>query len=324
MAAEAASLEQHATDLDALNATPSSAKELWQGFGATARALRTGGLSSLTAKLRSRAMALREQAKTIGTAPNRHDGPKLTAYKRRMAPIWEQEMREEEARRAAVIAAERQREAEKAEQARKAQEAREAAHRAAERERARKGQTERYAAITLPLVQRARKDPDFARRIGRWGISLDRPDHNAARDDIWCMQGKGYDGKLIWAILTDEAKAKDRQVRQAEEQKKADAEAQHRANVEAFQAKQVERADSFPTPKRRWPFPQFRALEPSSIQTAFNSRYRGRLTKDETTQTIRAMTARWISRIVEDLHAIKPMRSIWSALTGGNAMLQRR
>lgn len=75
-----------------------------------------------------------------------------------------------------------------------------------------------YVDATLPLIQRARKDPAFAARITRWGIDLDRPDREAARDDTWrrlSRIGRGDEGRLVWAIVTDEAKEADRKAAQS-------------------------------------------------------------------------------------------------------------
>lgn len=58
--------------------------------------------------------------------------------------------------------------------------------------------------------------------------------------------------------------------------------------------------------------------EEEVLNDPIREEYHSRLTRSETTDTIRAMTKRWISRIAEDLPALKPMRSIWIALTGGN------
>lgn len=96
------------------------------------------------------------------------------------------------------------------------------------------------------------------------------------------------------------------------------AEDQRQRDVEGFIAQQVERADTFPTPSRRWPYPRFEALKPENIQRAFRSSYRDTLTPDETDRTIVQMLKRWVARIVEDLGRLRPMPSIWTALTGGN------
>ncbi len=138
-------------------------------------------------------------------------------------------------------------------------------------------------------------------------------DHAAARDPLWTRIGKGYDGKWIWAILTDEAEELDRRAQE-------EAKRQRQANVEAFMETQVERAATFPTPSQKWKYPGFKALEPDSIQTAFRSKYRAKLTTEEITTTIRKMLTRWVERIVEDIGNIKQgLSSVWLALTGGHA-----
>lgn len=90
-------------------------------------------------------------------------------------------------------------------------------------------QKERYAEVTLPLVERARLDPKFAQRITRWGINLERSDHDAARDPIWTMQGKGHDGKLIWSIVTSEADSLDREAEQRRQAHEAEQEKRRKA-----------------------------------------------------------------------------------------------
>lgn len=66
-------------------------------------------------------------------------------------------------------------------------EKREAAERA-ERDR------DHYAGIILPLIQRARKDPELADLFAEHGIDLNRSDRDIARDERWPMRGAGFDG----------------------------------------------------------------------------------------------------------------------------------
>lgn len=78
-----------------------------------------------------------------------------------------------------------------------------------------------YVDATLPLIQRARKDPEFAARITRWDIDLDRPDREVARDDTWRRFIRRYEGRAVWAIVTDEAKEADRKAAQSLSKAKA-------------------------------------------------------------------------------------------------------
>lgn len=66
-------------------------------------------------------------------------------------------------------------------------EKREAAERA-ERDR------DHYAGIIMPLIQRARKDPELADLFAEHGIDLNRSDRDIARDECWPMRGAGFDG----------------------------------------------------------------------------------------------------------------------------------
>ena len=99
----------------------------------------------------------------------------------------------------------------------------------------------------------------------------------------------------------------------------AAAEIERQAHVETFIVDATNRAATFPTPSQKWPFREFRALEPESLQTTFGSRYRAKLTDSDIATVTRAVVTQWVSRIMDDLPALKPMRSIWAALTGGNA-----
>lgn len=105
---------------------------------------------------------------------------------------------------------------------------------------------------------------------------------------------------------------------ESRDQERLEAEVERRANVKTFTAKVVERADSFPTALTEWRFPKFEALEPDSLQSGFRAKHGDRLTRGEITAVTRVALTRWISRIVEDLPALKPMHSIWVALTGGH------
>ena len=233
---------------------------------------------------------------------------------RRAAESAYKAQRAAEAEKRAQEAAQRRLEAQRAEEARQAKEAAEAAQRASEEAKRLEKTRDEYAEVTLPLIQRARKDPKFATRITRWGIDLDRPDREAARDDIWRKSGKGYEGRLVWAIVTDDAKAADRK---AEE----DAQRQRAQHVREFTEGMVRRADTFPTPAGRalWKFPGFKALDPDSIQTSFASKHRSRLSAEEVTTAIRRTLERWVSRITQDLTALKDGKSpTWLTLTGGH------
>ena len=128
------------------------------------------------------------------------------------------------------------------------------------------------------------------------------------------MKGQGYEGKLVWAIVTDDAREADRK---AEE----DAQRQRAESVSEFTEGRIRRADIFPTPAGRalWQFTGFRALDPDSIQTSFASKYRARLTGEEITSTIRGTLSRWVNRITQDLSAISSgTRPNWLTLAGGH------
>lgn len=311
--AEAKLLETQAADVATLTAKPAEVGGVWKGLGHAARAIRAGGLSALLStdttakKMRDKARDLRNDAARLSHPPAKHRGPVLTAFLRRMEPVWKAE-------KAAQEAADARRAAERVAAAEKARAAREAAQKAAERAAEMARIRDKYADFTLPLIERARKDPKFAEQITRWGIDLDRPDREAARDDIWRMRGEGYEGKLVWAIVTDEAKEADRRA-------KEDAQRQRVQNVREFTENMIRRADTFPTPAGRtlWKFPGFKALDPDSIQTSFSSKYRTRLSTDETTSTIRGMLSRWVSRITQDLSALQDGKPpSWLTLAGGH------
>lgn len=318
--AEAKVLEQQAADVGALNAKPSEVGGIWKGLGHAARALRSSGISALTStnaqveKLKARALALREKAEHYSKPLNRHHGPRLTSFFRRMEPVWKREAEAIEARRAAQEATQRRLEAQKADEARKAKEASEAALRAAEKAAQMERARDDYAKVTLPLIERARKDPLFATRITRWGIELDRPDRDVARDDLWRRSGKGYEGRLIWAIVADEAKEADRKAKEVAQHQQAQ-------NLRAFTENMVRRADTFPTPAGQalWPFPVFKALDPDSLQTSFASKYHTRLSVEDVTRVIRQTLECWVNRITQELSILKDGKSpTWLSLTGGH------
>tara|TARA_R110000737_G_scaffold350213_1_gene388565 strand:- start:4544 stop:5971 length:1428 start_codon:yes stop_codon:yes gene_type:complete len=238
--AEAKELEQQAADVAALNAKPSEIGGVWKGLGHAARALRSGGVAAFVStnaqveKLKARALALREKAERYSTPPNRHHGPGLTSFFRRMEPVWKRMAEEARAEanarreRAAQIAAEQAREDRKAADALRLQKEQERALRASRR-------ADRYAKHTLPLIERARLDPKFAKKIEQWGIDLRRSDRNAARDPIWLMHEDCYNGKEVWVILTAEADELDRQAREAREQ-------EQQIRKEAWERQQAEKA----------------------------------------------------------------------------------
>ena len=318
MRAAAEALHKQAANIDALNVEIKNTSGLMKAVGKAARAIKDGGITTVTSKA-SDAPKLREQARGLelmaaelaDTDVGKHDGPQLTAYKRRMAKAWEAEAQAKEVLRATQQAERERREAQEREKARRAEQARQNALKATQEAAERAEMANRYAVHTEPLIARARQDATFAKRITRWSIDLNVSDHAAARDPIWTGRGEGYDGQHIWSILTDEAEELDRQAKQK-------AERQRLANVEAFMESQEELASTFPTPSQKWKYQDFKALEPDSIQTTFSSKYRAKLTPDELTTTIRKILTRWVERIIEDIDSIKQgLSSVWLALTGG-------
>lgn len=119
------------------------------------------------------------------------------------------------------------------------------------------------------------------------------------------------------AALRVEQDAVALQVRQ-EKAAQAAAEVERQVHVKIFILDATDRAATFPTPSQKWSFKGFRALEPESLQATFGSKYAAKLTASDITTVTRAIVTQWVSRIMEDLPALKPMRSIWVALTGGN------
>ncbi|WP_025057687.1 MobQ family relaxase, partial [Sulfitobacter donghicola] len=108
MKAEAEVLQQQANDIEALNVDVENPKDLVKALGKAARAIKDSGLSAATAKasdapkLRERSKELELQAAQIAQTPlNSHDGPQLTAYKRRMAKTWKDQAKAKAALRAA-------------------------------------------------------------------------------------------------------------------------------------------------------------------------------------------------------------------------------
>lgn len=116
--------------------------------------------------------------------------------------------------------------------------------------------TEQYAEVTAPLIDRARLDPVFAKRITRWGIDLERSDHEVARDPIWTKPGKGHDGKLVWAIVANEADASDREAEKRRKEHEAEQEALRKAWEEQQAAKQAAPAPKSNAPEPEQPKPQ--------------------------------------------------------------------
>jgi len=115
---------------------------------------------------------------------------------------------------------------------------------------------EQYAEVTAPLIDRARLDPAFAKRITRWGIDLERFDREVARDPIWTMKGKGHDGKLVWAIVTDEANALDREAEKRRKEREAEQEVRRKAWAEQQAAKKATPAPKPDSPEPEQPKPQ--------------------------------------------------------------------
>lgn len=323
MQAAADALRKQAANIDALN-VPMRDLDGMSGFAKATRqaflAAAKGGVSAVISKA-SDAKDIRKQADDLDrlaadiedAGVGTHDGPQLTAYKRRMAKAWEAEAKAAEAIRAAKQVERERREALEREKARKAEEDRQNALRAAEKARRLADARELYVKDTSPLIAKARQTRELADEIREWGIDLNRPDYDVARDDVWRAKAEGHFGKLVWEIVYDFAK-------ELEEERKLETERQRLSDVEAFMQAQVERASTFPTPSQKWKYPGFKALEPDSIQTAFRSKYRAKLTTEEITTTIRKMLTRWVERIVEDIGSIKQgLSSVWLALTGGHA-----
>lgn len=87
---------------------------------------------------------------------------------------------------------------------------------AGEPERLRRRQ-ERYVDVAMPLIQRARTDRDFAYRIKKLGIDLDRPDDVVARDLMWSTPVANRDDEYVWYVLKKEAEAVDAKAAQQAE-----------------------------------------------------------------------------------------------------------
>lgn len=314
----AEALEAQAADVATLTAKPAEIGGLWKGLGHAARAFRSSGLAAFFAtgvtveKLKAKAQELRKDVKRLSTPPAVHRGPALNAFVRRR-----------EAAEARVRAAEAAEEAKRAEAAKQALADRERAEKGRERaeqqdrardhyvqytlpliQRARKDpelaeilaehgldlskpdralarddawrtsfsrfeddkwvvnvvtdevkdldkRRDHYAIKTTPLVERARKDPKFAARITCWGIDLNRPDAEVARDGIWRMSGKGYEGKLIWSIVSREAEAIDRDREAMRKEQEAE-----RVRQEAAQRLAPSPAPERPKPQAPRPKPE--------------------------------------------------------------------
>jgi hypothetical protein len=220
--AEATVLEQQAKDVAAMNSKTSEVGGVLKGLGHAVRALRAGGLSALTstsavaAKLQLQARDLRAKAAELSKPLNKHNGPKMTAFFRRMEPIWKKEKDEAQAeadavavQKAAEIAAEQAREAQVAANALKVQKEQEHALWLEKR-------ADSFVEYTRPMILRAQTDAEFAERISRWGINLNRPINDVARDPIWQeMEGNHYNAQPIWSALTEEAKDLDRAAKDA-------------------------------------------------------------------------------------------------------------
>ncbi len=155
MQAAAEALRKQAANIDALNVAMRDLDGVSGLAKATHKAILAaakGGVSAVIAKA-SDATDLRQQADDLehmaadieNTAVGTHDGPQLTAYKRRMAKAWEAEAKAAEAIRAAKQAEKERREALEREKARKAEEDRQNALRAAQEAAERAERAERYA-----------------------------------------------------------------------------------------------------------------------------------------------------------------------------------
>jgi len=163
MRAAAEALRQHAKHIETLNITPKQAGGILKGLGKAARAIKDGGTSVIVAKasdapkLYKQARELEDLADEINISEiGTHDGPQLTAYKRRMAEVWEAEAKAKEVLRATQQAERERREAQEKEKARKAEEDRQNALRAAQEAAERAEMAEHYASLTEPLIARAR------------------------------------------------------------------------------------------------------------------------------------------------------------------------
>lgn len=208
----AEALEAQATNVATLKAKPAEVGGLWAGLGHAARAFRSSGLAAFFStgvtveKLKAKALELRRDVERLSKPPAVHRGPALNAFVRRR-----------EAAEARVRAAEKR---EKADAIRAALSGAAASLRASlderpdprdtaalpdhkrekalrdEREAAERAERDRdhYAGIILPLIQRARKDSDFADLFVEHGIDLNRSDRDIARDERWPMRGAGFDG----------------------------------------------------------------------------------------------------------------------------------
>jgi hypothetical protein len=68
---------------------------------------------------------------------------------------------------------------------------------------------EQYVDVALPLIQRARTDENFAYRLTKLSIDLDRPDEVIARDLVWSEPLPNRGDEYAWYVLQKEIEAAD-------------------------------------------------------------------------------------------------------------------
>lgn len=202
----AEALEAQAAEVAALNDKPADLGGLWAGLGHAARAFRSSGLAAFVStnvtveKLKAKALELRRDVERLSKPPAVHRGPSLNAFVRRReaAEAAEEAKRAEEAKQAQADHERAKKDRERAEK---------------DRERAEKGAkweeyySDLYARDALPLILRARNDPEMARLFQKHGFDLRKPDEELARDDRWRMRGAGHRGEMtFFDSLTEEAK----------------------------------------------------------------------------------------------------------------------
>lgn len=208
----AEALEAQAMDVATLTAKPAEVGGLWAGLGHAARAFRSSGLAAFFStgvtveKLKAKAQELRRDVKRLSTPPAVHRGPALNAFVRRREAAEARVRAKEERERAKAIGAalsgaggllrasldeSPDRRGTAALPDHKRKKALRDEREAAEKD---KRARDHYAGIILPLVQRARKDPELADLFADHGIDLNRTDSDIAHDERWPMRGAGFDG----------------------------------------------------------------------------------------------------------------------------------